>query len=295
MPIQFDKYDQQKIDRLKNHLVLMAEKQKPKFYEIYVDTLKAVPKTDEPRDFDAYEDYMSADTAQVKIVIYNSGASPRNDQYVFSMDARNREEAVMQGLNGLPTKTYSRNSLFELKADYDRKAEVSREVMRLKQEIEELNNELDEKCDYIKELEEEIDEARANGNKIGGVHLGDVLSVALEGMVRRNTHLLAKMPAAKGLAGIIEEDNRKQALGNTKPEPETEASFKRKDENENAGANPLSAQEKEFIRIFHELQKYFNNEELTQVMGILDYLCRDKTHLNSIVDLLNEKINQSKN
>src|SRR6478736_2825254 len=101
MPIQFDKFDQNKVDSLKNHLKMMAEKEKAKFYEIYVDNLKAVPKTDEPAEFDSFEDYLTADSEQVKIVIYNTSSSPRNDQYVFLLKARNRDEATTLGLSGL--------------------------------------------------------------------------------------------------------------------------------------------------------------------------------------------------
>ena len=90
MPIQFDKFEQSKIDRLKNHLSTLADKNKAKFYEIIVDGLKAVPKTDEISDFDAYEDYITKDTEQIKIVIYNTALSPRNDQYVFILQAKDK-------------------------------------------------------------------------------------------------------------------------------------------------------------------------------------------------------------
>src|SRR5690349_5580090 len=126
MPIQFDFFDQQKVDRLKNHLVAMAAKQNPKFYEIFVDSLTAVPKTDEPNEFEGYEDYMSPDTKEIKIKIYNSGSSPRNDQYVFSLKAKDREEALREGVNGLPAKSYSRNSLYALKEEYEQKENENR-------------------------------------------------------------------------------------------------------------------------------------------------------------------------
>ena len=69
MPIQFDKFDQQKVDRLKSHLEAQAKRSSAKFYEIYVDGLKAVQKTDDPNDFEGYEDYMTAETKEIKIVL----------------------------------------------------------------------------------------------------------------------------------------------------------------------------------------------------------------------------------
>src|ERR1035437_5436296 len=208
MPIQFDNFDQQKIDRLKNHLVAMAAKNNAKQYEIFVDALKAVPKTDEPSEFDGYEDYMTPDTEQIKIIIYNTAASPRNDQYVFLLKARNREEATSLGLNGMPVKTFSRNSASEWRETQERKTAESLEILSLKKQNAELLRELAESEEYADQLAAAVEAAKENGNKIGGVHWGEVVSVALEGLVRRNTHIIAQFPAAAGLAGIIEKDNK---------------------------------------------------------------------------------------
>src|SRR3954466_10428259 len=81
MPIQFDKFDQQKVDNLKTHLDSSAKKGTPKTYEIHVDGVKAVMKTDDPNEFYNYEAYMKEDTNEIKVIIYGSNNSPRNDQY----------------------------------------------------------------------------------------------------------------------------------------------------------------------------------------------------------------------
>ena len=153
MPIQFDNFDQNKIDRLKNHLTAMAEKDKAKFYEIFVDTLKAVPKTDEVSDFESYEDYMNADTEQIKLIIYNSALSPRNDQFVFLVKARNREEAMNLGLSGMPIKKFSRNNVNEWREENKFKGEQYQENLRLKRELNEYRKELEEKETYIDLIE----------------------------------------------------------------------------------------------------------------------------------------------
>lgn len=270
MPIQFDNFEQTKIDRLKNHLVMMAEKQKPKYYEIYVDSLKAVPKTDEPNEFDAYEDYLTPDSSQIKIVIY-SGNSPRNDQYVFALKAKNREDALLQTLEGMPIKTFSRNSLSDLKTQMEKKSFEMKEIQRLKEEISELNEELDEKEEYIEELEEAIKIAKANGNKLGGIDVSTVLSAALEGLIRRNTHLLADIPGAAGLAGIIEKDNQRMNTA-TLQQPDAEVSFKKKE------AEPeITEQDKQFIAFFNQLQQIFNEQEFNQAMMVLDAMSKDKS------------------
>lgn len=288
MPIQFDNYDQQKVDRLKNHLAAMAAKQKPKHYEIFVDGLKGVPKTDDPNDFDSYEDYMTPDTNEVRIKIYDSANTPRNEQYVFCVKAKDREEALMQSVSGLPNRSYSRTSLFDLKEEFDKKAQAGREVAQLKQDNKDLNDELDEKVAYIEELEGLLAEARANGNKLGGIDVGDMLSVALEGLIRRNTHLLARFPATKGLAGIIDADSKRSGIDTPQPE-ETQVSFKRKSE---ATEPQMDEQVREFVRVFNELQNHFTEEEFMQVMGLLNYLCGNKTRLGEIADFISQKTTQ---
>lgn len=282
MPIQFDNFDQQKIDRLKNHLVAMAAKNHAKHYEIFVDALKAVPKTDEPSEFEGYEDYMTPDTEQIKIVIYNTAASPRNDQYVFLLKARNREEATNLGLSGMPIKTFSRNSASEWRETQERKTAEAMEILALKKENSELRKELEESEEYADTLAAAVEDAKENANKIGGVHLGDVLSVALEGLVRRNTHIIAQIPAAAGLAGLIEKDNNKPVA----PQEAAEVSFKKKDTATSLPA--LSAEEREFVNLFHELQKHFDENEIGQVMEILDAFSKDKTQLQPVLQLIQE-------
>ena len=100
MPVTNDKYDQLKIDKLKHFLEDMASKGQAKPYEIFVDNLKVVPKTEDPKDFDSYEFYMNEDTEKIRILIYNSNLSPRNDQYCFYVQ-QNKQEKSHNGLGHL--------------------------------------------------------------------------------------------------------------------------------------------------------------------------------------------------
>lgn len=286
MPIQFDNFDQQKIDRLKNHLVAMAEKGKAKYYEVFVDGLKAVPKTDEPSEFDGYEDYMTIDTEQIRITIYNSASSPRNDQYVFMLKARSRDEANNIGLNGFQVKSYSKNSISDWRQQQNVRTAEQMEIAALKKENAELRNDLQEAEEYADKLANAVEAAKANGNKIGGVHWGEVFSVAIEGLVRRNTHIIAQIPAVSGLAGIIEKDNNRIES----PQENAEVSFKKKESSlpNNNTAPALTEQEQAFVNLMRELEKLFTEDEMGQIMQILDTLSKDKTQLQPVAELLNE-------
>lgn len=284
MPIQFDKFDQQKIDRLKSHLESLAGKGAPKFYEIFVDGLKAVPKTDETKEFEGYEDYMTPDTNQIKIVIYCSGASPRNDQYVFSMKAKNNEEALDLGLNGISFSAFSQNDLKKLKFQRDQKAVYNSEIKELNEEIDGLYKELDEKNAYIATMEDAIEKAKANGNKIGGIHAGEVLSVALDGLLKRNLPKIAAAAGMEGLAGLLEGNN--ETVSENKSQPETEVTVKKK---QSEAKSELSEQEKHFLALFHQIQKHFSEAEMDQLIEIIEFLSKDKAKLELLLDLISEE------
>lgn len=283
MPIQFDIFDQQKIDRIKTHLETQAAKGNPKFYEIFVDFLKAVQKTDEPKEFDGYENYMTSATNEVKVIIYNSGVSPRNDQFVFSLRAKNSQEALDRGLDGIPFRSLSKTELQELKEKREAQLAESQEIIKLKNEIEELSADLEEKEAYISQLEGGLEEAKANGNKIGGLNVGDLLADALNGFVRKNTSLISQIPGLDGIADMIEKDNALKE--NNRPNsPDSEVSFKKK--TSEPQPDPLTEQEKQFLGLFKEMQKHFNEEDMTKVIEILDRLSRDKDKIQTVLDLL---------
>lgn len=285
MPIQFDKFEQSKVERLRNHLVTMAAKGQAKFYEIFVDSLKAIPKTDEPAEFDGYEDYLTPDSVQIKIVIYNTAASPRNEQFVFLLKAKDREEATEIGLNGFTSETYSVGKINEWRQGKAKKTAEENEIQELKRQIASLQAELTEKDEQLDQFSDVILEAKKNGNKIGGIDVGEALSVALEGIVRRNTHLLAKVPMMNGLAGIIEEDNKRTNENKQEPKADAEVSFKKKE----APLPSMSEEEKMFMDFFKEMRSHFSEDEMGLVFEILDSLSKDKEQLQTVVDLLQSK------
>jgi hypothetical protein len=288
MPIQFDKFDQQKVNRLKTHLDSQAEKGSPKFYEIMVDSLKAVQKTDDPKEFEGYEDYMTPDTQELRIIIYNSGASPRNDKYVFSMKAKSSQEALEMGLDGIAFKMLNKTELSELKANRDKQLAESEHIQELNTEIADLQKELKEKEAYIAVMEDAILKAKANGNKIGGIEVSEMLMQGLELLIRRNTDVIAKVPALEGFAKMIDEDTqRKQSL--TEPQAETEVSFTKKSESPvPPQASQLTEHETHFLNLFKIMQQKFNEEELSEVIELLDRLSFNKHQLEPIMQLLEQ-------
>lgn len=277
MPVRNDKYDQLKIDRLKKYLEDMASKGQPKFYEIFVDGLKAVPKTDNPAEFDGYELYMNEDTEKIRILIYYSANTPRNDQYCFHIQSQNGLNGV-QGLGNI-------NQLIQEKLDAQ-KEQIEKE--RLTQELEETKGKLQEAEDYADMLEKQLEEFKTQKFKLGSINLGELASVAMESMLRRNTHLLTKIPGGAALAGIIEEDNKdkeKQLLNPSSPQPEAQASFSPKAEQE------ASPEQKGYLEFLQQLNQHFNPPQLEKIMHIIQAFAEDHKQLDTVAELLNIKTN----
>ena len=169
MPVNSEKYDPLKIDKLKHYLESLAEKGQAKPYEIFVDSLRAVPKTEDPKDFDGFEYYMNEDTEKIRILIYNSAASPRNDQYCFYLQP-NKMGGSANGLgeieNIVQEKLAARDKEYELK--------------QLKQELEDTKAKLAEAEEYVETLEDQLTEQKSNKFKIGNINVGELASLALE-------------------------------------------------------------------------------------------------------------------
>jgi hypothetical protein len=274
-----EKYDLVKIERLKHYLESAYEKGKPKFYEVFVDNLKAVDKTSDPEAFDEYLVYMGEDTRMVKVLIYTSTENcPRNDKFIYTVTSpdKERDERERQELSG-----------------------IEREKMQtelLKKDLEKMREELDDAESYIEDLEKKLEETR-NSKVTAKENLGEVVSMALEGMLRRNTHLLNGIPMlGQGLAGIVEQDNRRleEAHNNSSTAiEERKATFKRVSNDEDVATfkpkQTVSKEDQETLNYFQTLRQAFSEPELLQVLDIISMLSSQRESIPSVLELLKEE------
>jgi hypothetical protein len=281
MPNTTATYDPSKVERLKHLLSSLQEKGKAKFYEIFVDNLKVVEKTEDATEFETYMDYLDNDTQEVKVVIYNSGNSPRNDQYTFELKPKERErerEKVSQK-QALPAL-----SGLDIENRIDEKLQTERrkwEMELLKKENEELKIKIQDAEEFMDQLQQAYEEEKAKKQKLGNVDLGDLASVAFEGLIRRNTHLISKIPGGEALAGIIEEDNREKMKVIDAPQEETEVSFKKAKTTAN-----INKEDEERLQVLRMMQQNFNETQLKEVWSILQKLSLDNSLISPVLDLL---------
>jgi hypothetical protein len=280
MAITSETYDQLKIDKLKLYLQTQADRNAARYYEIYVDNLKAVHKTSDIQEFDSYEDYMTEDTDRIRILVYSTNPqSPRNDQYVYRMKKQEEQKTIVQqqGLSGI-----------EIESRIEEKLQTHRERWEheaLVKELEQTKQQLKESEEYAEKLVAELAVYRSKKMHWGNVNLGEFASVVVEGIVRRNPQMVAKLPGGEALAGIIEDDNRERA--STTPTPETEVSFKKKSD-----TPELSEEEKGYLNFMRGIAESFDDEEIIILTQVITKLEEDTTQLKPVAELLNINVNE---
>lgn len=272
MAITTERYDSDKVEKLKSFLEAMSEKGQPKFYEIHVDSFKVVPKTSEVKEFDHYEQYMDENTEKVKIVIYDSAHSPRNNKYCFLVQ-HGKQDKGLNGFNGLGDLD---GIIQEKLATRDREYEMS----RLREELQKAKEQLEEAEEYADTLEVQLSEQQKNKFNLGNINVAELASVALEGVIRRNPQFLTKLPGGDALAGVIAQDTaeKQQSINNSQ---ETEASFQKK------SGGDLKPEHLRYIPLLQQLDNAFNTAELEVVMTIIQRLSEEPANLKTVAELLN--------
>jgi hypothetical protein len=264
MPVTNDKYDQLKIDRLKHFLQEMSGKGQSRPYEIFVDNLKVVPRTEDPKDFDNYEYYMNEDTEKIRILIYNSNLSPRNDQYNFYIQ-QNKPEKPNNGLGDLDgiiqEKLNARDKEYELN--------------RLKEELEETKQQLQEAEEYNEKLEQQLAEANTNKYKLGKLDLVGLGTLVLDKFAEKHSDALSKVGLV-GLGGTSAQE--------TPETEETQASFQKKT---TTSEQQLKPEHLQYIPVLQQLDTAFEKPQLEIVMQVLGKFSEEPVTLNTVAELLN--------
>jgi hypothetical protein len=268
MPVTNDNYDQLKIDKLKLFLEEMHSRGLARPFEIFVDNLKVVPKTDDPKEFDNYEYYMNEDTEKIRILIYNSQHTPRNDQYCFYVQKNKAEKPP--AVNGLgEIETIVQEKLTAREKEY--------ELSRLQKELQDTKQQLEEAEDYVEELEQQLEEAKDNKYKLGKLDLVDLGTVVLGRFAEKNADVLAKV----GLSGLSNKE-----IPENKAE-ETEATFQKKQSDNNAYQPSLNPESLKYIPLLQKLDQAFEGEDLETVMLIIQKFCEEPEQLKTVAELLN--------
>ncbi len=246
----------------------------PYYYKTVIDGLKVIDRTSDLSKFDSYELFLSG-ADELAIFIYASQTTP-NYLLKRTFKMQNEKPQQQQALNGMElegiinTKVNERVSLERERWDGD----------LTKKELETTKQKLAEAETYIDTLETQVAHFKTKKLHLGDINLGELASVVVEGMIRRNPQMLAKIPGGHSLAGIIEQDN-KEREEKLLEEPQGEASFSKKDT-----AKTLSEDEQRYVGVIRQMEESFDQEELEKVMCIIQHLASNTSEINTVSELL---------
>ena len=152
-------YNDVKLSQFKMWLHDMNDKGEGKYFEVYVDDVKVVPRTNRIESLDDHKVYLDDTTETVKVFTYNTENSNRYQQFTFYMEKKKNSELpiqtqtpIQQGLSGIELENKINERLMQTLS-------VERERWQtdlLKRDYETCKKKLTEAEDYIDELEEKL-------------------------------------------------------------------------------------------------------------------------------------------
>lgn len=254
MAIYNKKYENDKVYLLKQQLLNSERNGSPMDYEIRADDYKIVPRTHDISQFDLLEEAVSSDTKAITITLYE-GQGHKCDKHIFYLqEGQFRDNGASPALSGLDVekKVNEKMEAFKKQVAYEKLEEQNLETTNKLKEAEEYIEELQDK---VEKLHEELILEERKKLQLNGIHLGEIVSVAGESLIRRNPQWLKRLPGGEMLAGIISEDTQEkeeqEGSGQT-----TESSFTEVVE--------LTEEEEEKIGALRELQSKLNEEQFDQ-------------------------------
>jgi len=267
-----EKYDQRKIDRLRDHLRIYAERGQPIDFEIIVNGFKVVRRTNDIEMFGLYENYVDADTKSIEFLFY-SGTSNSNDKHIFHLG---NVPSSKQNLDGFEIEDQIENGVNQRLRE--------QEFVKLQEKNKELEDE-------VKELEKEVDRLeRANEHlqesrsPLHGV-LGNLGSSLVEAFIKRNPKIMASIPGGEALAGLLDDSIPPP------PAEDVEVSFKPKGSHEESSKSEVSEADRHAIHFVNQIKAAFNKDEFEMINLILRSLAEDKGRFMVVLQTLNIKTN----
>ena len=280
-------YNDVKLSQFKMWLHDMVDKGEGKFIEVYVDDIKVVPRTNRIDSLDDHKVYLDDTSDTVKVFIYNTENSNRYQQFTFYIEKKKSLEHIVQtqtpqtqpqGLSGIELENKINQSLAQERERW--------QTDLLKRDYETCQKKLTEAEDYIDELEEKINVYKSKKLHLGDVNLGEVASIVLEGMVKRNPHWVAKLPGGDALAGLI----AREATETTAEVIENEVVLKKKTPTEDGMSEEMKAQ----LGFLKQLESHFSQEQLDKIMLILQSFVEAPKNIETVFELLEIKTENEK-
>lgn len=260
-------YEPSRLETIKRVLENEQRRGSPRFYEVWVDGVKVVEKTDNPDDFSKYEEFIFADTQKVTVNLFTSSPTSAHIvsrlHFTFGEEPKSRDES----LRGF--------GLGEVEARINEKVTQERERWecdQVRKELDATKTKLKEAEDWSEKLEDTI---------------GEITKKLEEAKNQNDFAAILKDLALNHLIGKKTED--KQTLSGSEKQPQEEASFKMK----SSEGESLSDEDKFFVELGKNMRTSFTEDEFDMALSVIREFVRDKSSIKPVTELLN--INQQTN
>ena len=302
--MHIERYNSERLEFIKQLLINSVETGKPQDYEIRVDDMRVVPRTNNPDLFENYEDFITEQTRRVLVMLYE-GVSRKNAKYLFHLKEEDMPKQEQKGLSGKAEVEKIISEKLEQQAQKWKQEQMEKELKELKEENKQNEKDFEKVIAHNKKLEA--------GRDLEDMQWGKILGAAGDTLLRSNTKFLAKIPALQGLAGIIEADTkeREKRIESPRPEPEVEASFKMKSEKEqddnreekNEVAekkekprenSEQSEEERDQLGFLRQLHQRFEEKQVKQILSLLNCFVDNPKALEQILNVIQEKRTKAK-
>ncbi len=263
------KFSEKAMKRLERNIRISAENSDPQEYEIKVDGMRSVGRTDNPDLFNTYLDYMDEDTEQVEVMLYK-GSSNNCEKFLYVCEKEPEKQAAV-GLSGLEIDSRIRDGIAKEKQQWEKE--------KLEARTKELEDEVKELEESNEKLQNTILELKGKDSPLKPM-FGEFGSLMVESFLRRNPNLIKNIPGGTALAGYIEEDNKRLAQESREEKPETEVSFKAKEDSPDEEINKAVGFQKYLHTLFTPVQYH-------QIMDLIDLLGKNKEKIEEFINQLN--------
>lgn len=279
MAIVKERYSATRVDKIYQLLKNEAENGSAKEYDVKVDELKVVSRTNDPERFYSHEDFVLAETQSISINIYDGG-SHRCTRYHLML----KEEEQPQELSGIEKAINTRMNQERTKWEYE----------RLKKENEDLRQRLHECEDYQNRLEDRITTLAEENTKLSSKDRLTETLVSFAGMyLAKNPNALNGIPIIGSILG-----------GNEQQEPVGEATFTRVEKSDRQADQPnqgrkdrqftgnIKGADEEGLQL--ALIPFFKEEHLEAVEDIIYGLHYHNSLIPQVLQRMEDAVNRGK-
>ncbi|OFY82822.1 MAG: hypothetical protein A3F72_01685 [Bacteroidetes bacterium RIFCSPLOWO2_12_FULL_35_15] len=327
--IKTDDYNDNNLDKLKAWIENASLQNQPKYFEVLVDGMKFIHRTNKTEAFDSIDNWIDEKTKVIRVLVYNTENSHRAQIFelrtpyyvsLLEQEKKDKETAKQKTLQGIPTQEEISQQINSQVSILLQKEKEKIEQDAQKKELSELRGIVKEDKAYIKKLEAKIEEHESQKIKLTPDGLIGIGSGIIGNLIESNPKVL---DTVSGLAGIFMNNNTKSKSGedefkgdvsfklkkndgeevNGTPASEGAASFKKcdnqneqgQDENEEEQEEPEFDEETQAkLDLFETAEQNLTDEQFQKYFEIAKFLAHKTFLVDTVYDLLKSESDRMK-